>query len=510
MSQPTPYSPDTIFLSFQAQQSWFPGSNLDIEFNDIATTLGQILTNLKLLQRDDGKLGNATVTYQSLDPTLQTAGLQPFQQWVTGVTYSVNQVVFQSSSFYSCAIAHTSGVFATDLAAGDWTLIGSMPTFSGNVAVGGNLTVAGTQTFTGNAAFSGTVTGSSTATFGGVQVSIGGANPFAPPTQATPVSSAIASGGSYADSSAGNIFQICGWADNTGIRPTVGVFGQGRALGNGSFAWGGNFVAYSGAAGAFSQGVEIDFGVANGFTSQESNGLDINVGGTTGSPGSNLVIGLSFDQLASVAQFTDAIRFSNFANGQPYQNALINVPNAITPITPNYGIKLDNANFAISAIKTKGFNVDPSGNVTPNSIVGVSTNSNAPAGAIGEYVSASVAFGSPVALVNNTSADVTTITLTAGDWDVNALVGFTGSATTGSNFIGSVSTTANTLDGTDLRQVNIPYPSGSPLLTASVRVLVGPSRFALPSTTTIHLVANSAFSGGSCSAFGTIRARRIR
>ena len=54
--------------------------------------------------------------------------------------------------------------------------------------------------------------------------------------------------------------------------------------------------------------------------------------------------------------------------------------------------------------------------VTPN-LVGVTSASNAAAGSVGEIISALVAVGSPVSLVNATAKNVTSISLTAGDWD---------------------------------------------------------------------------------------------
>lgn len=42
--------------------------------------------------------------------------------WVTATAYAVGDIVQQSGSSYRCKIAHTSGTFATDLAAGKWEL----------------------------------------------------------------------------------------------------------------------------------------------------------------------------------------------------------------------------------------------------------------------------------------------------------------------------------------------------------------------------------------------------
>lgn len=40
--------------------------------------------------------------------------------WITGTNYSKNQIVTINNLFYYCLNPHTSSVFATDLAAGNW------------------------------------------------------------------------------------------------------------------------------------------------------------------------------------------------------------------------------------------------------------------------------------------------------------------------------------------------------------------------------------------------------
>lgn len=206
-----------------------------------------------------------------------------------------------------------------------------------------------------------------------VYLNFGNASALLPPTQNTPVSALAAAGGTYNDSGSGNIFQFSSWADNMGTRPTVGVFGQGRALGTSSLAWGGNFVAYAGATGAFAQAAEIDFGVTGGITSQQAFGLSVNAGGSTGSTVSNTVVGLNFDQLASTSLYTDAIRFSNFAGHQPYVNALINVFGT-TALTPKYGINFTNLSASVAAWASPGFTIGTTGNVAAaNMTVGTLT-----------------------------------------------------------------------------------------------------------------------------------------
>jgi hypothetical protein len=125
VSQPPTYNRSFSFSNFQAQNPTGvpPGSQIDGELNNVKATLDGVRTNLALVQRDDGALANGSVTFDQLSPALQTAGLAPALPWVTGTAYSVNASVTQGSAFYRCLISHTSGTFATDLAAGNWVLI---------------------------------------------------------------------------------------------------------------------------------------------------------------------------------------------------------------------------------------------------------------------------------------------------------------------------------------------------------------------------------------------------
>jgi hypothetical protein len=47
--------------------------------------------------------------------------------WLTATVYMTDQYVWTSALLYKCAIAHTSGTFATDLATGKWTLVTARP-----------------------------------------------------------------------------------------------------------------------------------------------------------------------------------------------------------------------------------------------------------------------------------------------------------------------------------------------------------------------------------------------
>lgn len=138
---------------------------------------------------------------------------------------------------------------------------------------------------------------------------------------------------------------------------------------------------------------------------------------------------------------------------------------------------------------------------------GTSTNDDAAAGKIGEAVSSSVALGSAVALTTVTAANVTSISLTAGDWDVSSNIAFTGSATAVVYAGGGVNTTSATLP-TEGTRMNWLGRSGA--LPVDPSFAVPRVRVSIAATTTVYLVAQASFTGGTCSAYGTLFARRAR
>jgi hypothetical protein len=57
--------------------------------------------------------------------------------WTTATPYIVNDVVIESDRIYRCIVAHTSGTFATDLAASRWVEVSSSPATPYSLANGG-------------------------------------------------------------------------------------------------------------------------------------------------------------------------------------------------------------------------------------------------------------------------------------------------------------------------------------------------------------------------------------
>lgn len=81
------------------------GADLDMNSNDIL----------------NGGIGNFSSLYLNGSQVVSTGTLFTFEgTWLTATAYQVNDVVIDSGSTYLCLVAHTSGTFATDLAASKW------------------------------------------------------------------------------------------------------------------------------------------------------------------------------------------------------------------------------------------------------------------------------------------------------------------------------------------------------------------------------------------------------
>lgn len=140
-------------------------------------------------------------------------------------------------------------------------------------------------------------------------------------------------------------------------------------------------------------------------------------------------------------------------------------------------------------------------------IQATATNDSAAAGFVGEYSSSLIASGSAVGLTTATAANVTSISLTAGDWDVEGNVNFTETVATATARSASIGTTSATL-ATDGSEVTCGVQS---TLVSEVNSITVPrKRISISGTTTVYLVASANFSAGTVSSYGGITARRIR
>lgn len=148
-------------------------------------------------------------------------------------------------------------------------------------------------------------------------------------------------------------------------------------------------------------------------------------------------------------------------------------------------------------------------------IPGTNTNNNATAGNVGEFISATLASGAAIVLGNGAPSNVVSVNLTAGDWDVSSTVDFNNAGATSTDFRSGISLATGTLPtqpggaglGTDALAV---IPLILTLITDVFTQSVSPVRLSIAATTQVFLVAQSSFSAGAISAYGTLRARRMR
>lgn len=144
-------------------------------------------------------------------------------------------------------------------------------------------------------------------------------------------------------------------------------------------------------------------------------------------------------------------------------------------------------------------------------IKGTTSNDAAATGYVGESKQTLELSTAAATLTSNSNFNVTTISLTAGDWDVSGII----------NFTFTNATSVNTCYGT-LNSGSLAMPDDGTMVygfcfysgvanTFGAGLRIPSMRFSLNATTTIYLVAKSLFSpAGAAKAFGSIFARRIR
>jgi len=160
-------------------------------------------------------------------------------------------------------------------------------------------------------------------------------------------------------------------------------------------------------------------------------------------------------------------------------------------------------------------NIQSSGNAifstSGKGILGTTTNNNADTGVVGEYVASNVG-NTAVTLATGVTADLTSISLTAGDWDVQGNVAFDTAATANLTYwYAGVSTVSATFQGGYYQLTNMASPTGGVVFGANAFSLPSPvARISLSATTTVYLITNVGFTVAAVKAGGMIKARRVR
>lgn len=143
-------------------------------------------------------------------------------------------------------------------------------------------------------------------------------------------------------------------------------------------------------------------------------------------------------------------------------------------------------------------------------LLGTNTNDTAAAGNVGEYVSASVSSSTAVPGSTGQWGDCTSISLTAGDWDISGVItfGLSGATMTNEIDVGISTHSGNVTTGLNFGDTAVagPIPTssqGSSMMIPSIRA-------SLSGTTTYYLKESVTYSAGNPTERCRISARRVR
>ena len=151
---------------------------------------------------------------------------------------------------------------------------------------------------------------------------------------------------------------------------------------------------------------------------------------------------------------------------------------------------------------------------TTKGIVGTTTNDNATTGYVGEVVSNVVLIGSAVSVSSQVPADITSIALTAGDWDVFGEVWITGGPTTTLGYayvsVNTASATIAAIPAVGTSRTGYVMPGFAIGAGGTPNLPTAPARVSIASTTVYFLVGDVGFGVSTCAIYGKIYARRVR
>lgn len=234
---------------------------------------------------------------------------------------------------------------------------------------------------------------------------------------------------------------------------------------------------------------------------------------TGGSSGTDISLSLS-DTAVTPGTYGDATHQPTFIVDQ--QGRLTNATQISqdTAVTPgSYG---DSTHIPVFTVNQQGKLTSATSTtflpITSANVTRTGTNDSAAAGYLGEYLSANLGFGSATSLTTDTAKTIISKDLTAGDWDVEGVIGFGGDATTLVDYLGASISLVNNTNGSNGfcgRTVQV-YTHFAVFNVSSVLQSTGKIRISVASTTTVYLVGVAKFSVSTCTAYGEITARSPR
>jgi hypothetical protein len=193
-------------------------------------------------------------------------------------------------------------------------------------------------------------------------------------------------------------------------------------------------------------------------------------------------------------------------------------PQTLTNLDVGVQISANTAGWTIHKQATKNVTLEVSngGTAGANTLVpplAVTDGSAQAAGLVGEVKRSSIAVGSEITLTNGVAANVTSVSLTPGDWDCRGGVGFDTAANTNvtllSGGVSSTSASVPALGTGGFWSQNVPAGIASAAVMAQ-GFPVAPQQVNISSTASEYLVAESNFTVSTQKAYGTIECRRMR
>jgi hypothetical protein len=173
-----------------------------------------------------------------------------------------------------------------------------------------------------------------------------------------------------------------------------------------------------------------------------------------------------------------------------------------------------NANLAqMGAYTIKGNNTNATADpqdIDAGQYPATHTNDSASAGNVGEYINSVVLIGSAVAMTSTVPVDITSISLTAGDWDVWGSFWTAPAVTTTTQGMASWISTVSATEPTPPNEGAFTQLSVSSIAGAANGFPVGQKRISLSGTTTVYLSGVVTFAVSTMGGYGFIGARRIR
>ncbi len=308
----------------------------------------------------------------------------------------------------------------------------------------------------------------------------------------------LTTGAALGDGGSGSITLATG-APAGGLASSSGGFSFTSANGSGGF--GGNNTG----------GFTVTTG--NGY---KAGGFTVTIGESLVSTASDITLQAGYDASGNSGNIILDARAGGTTSpglitvGGTFQFLKITAPSS--PSSGRFDLYMDTSD---SNMKLK----DASGNVTvlnvaPGQLVGTATNNNASAGNVGEYKSTIVLIASEVSLTTATPANVTSVSLTAGDWDVWGEVWLDAAATTVCTVAtGAIDTTTGTIPSVPTDGIAVAAISfgASATISTTGRVLtISPCRVSLAGTTSMYLNIEAEFTTSTLAAYGKICARRAR